>query len=297
MLFLNRNAHILFVIILLGGALMTSCRNETGKTKTKDDQPVVAIQNEKLYRSDIEAAIPKGTNPKDSLRIAKTFIQKWVNEQLFYRKAQENITDKDKDNIEQLVENYRKTLILYTYQEHIIREKMSKSISEDEMKKYYDNNKEKLTLGTNLVKGLYLKIPLNAPQKNELQQWYKSSTDEAVEKIEKYSLRNAVVYEYFYNKWRELGEVAAVIPGAISDSKQFLLTHRNFESRDSSYIYLLNIKEYCLAGSVPPYEYVKPQIRDLLINEKKNQFIQQLEEGIYKQALKEKTITFYNNEE
>ena len=48
--------------------------------------------------------------------------------------------------------------------------------------------------------GLFIKVPLTAPQLNNVRRWYKTEKQDAVESG-KYSLQNAVKYEYFYDKW------------------------------------------------------------------------------------------------
>ena len=43
-----------------------------------------------------------------------------------------------------------------------------------------------------LIKGLFIKVPLTAPQLNNVRRWYKTEKQDAVESLEKYSLQNAV---------------------------------------------------------------------------------------------------------
>jgi hypothetical protein len=273
--------------------LLAGCKGSSKpETATEGDVPLVSVSGEILYSSDVEAMIPKGLSKNDSLLTVQSYIRKWINERLLYAKAKQNISEKDK--IEEMVEDYRKTLITYTYQQDLLKENLSNKITDNELNRFYEANKDKLSLGSNLVKGLFLKVPINAPQKDELIRWYKSTSEEAIEHIEKYSLRNAEVYEYFFDKWREFGEIAAGIPGTINDSRQFLIAHKTYETRDSTFIYLLNIKEYRLAGSVPPFEYVKPQIADLIINRRKEDFLHKFEDDIYNKALEDKVVKFFN---
>jgi hypothetical protein len=266
-------------------------KESSGKASTEADQPIVSVFGETLYNSDVAEMMPKGLSKKDSLMSVDIFVRKWINEQLVYQIAKKNISDKDK--IDEMVENYRKTLITYTYQEDLLKENLPQKVNEPELRKYYEENKDKLMLSSNLVKGIFLKVPVNAPQKEELLKWYKSTTDEAKEHIEKYSLRNAVAYDYFYDNWRNFADITNILPSGINDQRQFLQSHKSYEFRDSSYIYLLNIQEYKLAGSVPPFEYAQSQITDLIMNQKKESFLRKFENDIYKKAIDDKNIKFF----
>ncbi|MBP1617898.1 MAG: hypothetical protein H6Q14_1725 [Bacteroidetes bacterium] len=271
--------------------LLACNKDSSKKASSQADAAVVSVFGETLYNSDIAEMLPKGLGEKDSLVSVDIFVRKWINEQLVYQIAKKNISDKNQ--IDEMVENYRKTLITYTYQEDLLKENLSQKINEEELKKYYEENKAKLVLSSNLVKGVYLKVPVNAPQKDELLKWYKSTSDQAKEHVEKYSLRNAVAYEYFYDSWKNFAEIARFLPAGINDQGQFLQSHKSYEVRDSQYIYLLNIQEYKLAGSVPPFEYAKSQISDLVMNQRKEAFLRKFENDIYKKALDDKNIKFF----
>ena len=88
---------------------------------------------------------------------------------------------------------------------------------------------------------------------------YKSGTNPQMwpllKKIEKYSVQNATIYEYFYDKWVDFDEVMDNIPIHVSNPNAFLKANKYVEVADSSYCYLLNIKEYLPFGSVEPYDY------------------------------------------
>ncbi len=288
----QRIAYFQLCISIACACSLAGCSTDSSKKDSgRNDGAVVSVFGETLHRSDVAGMVPKGLGKKDSLMSVDMLVRKWVNEQLLYEIAKKNISDKDK--IDEMVENYRKTLIIYSYQEDLLKENLPQRIGDGELRKYYEANKEKLILSSNLVKGIYLKVPLRAPQKDELLKWYKSTSDDAKEHIEKYSLRNTVAYEYFYDSWKDFAEIAGALPQGIGDQRQFLQTHKTYEVRDSSYIYLLNIQEYKLAGSVPPFEYAKSQVTDLMMNQRKEAFLRKFENDIYKKALGEKNIQFF----
>ena len=114
-----------------------------------------------------------------------------------------------------------------------------------------------------------------------------------MEKIEKYSVQNASIYDYFYDKWVDFDDVMDNIPMHIGNSNEFLRTHKYVETTDSTYCYLLNIKEYLPSGSTAPYDYSVPQIKELLLNQKKVDFLRNFEDELYNDAIRGGDVKFY----
>ena len=237
--------------------------------------------------------IPKGTTSADSLLLAESYIKKWVKDELVLKIAQRNLGS-DKETIDKLVDAYRRSLLRYRYQEKLIQEKLSDEIQESDVLTYYDTNKEKFVLDKNLIKGLFLKVPADAPNLSEVKTWYKSGNVASLEKIEKYSIQNAAIYEYFFDKWVDFDEIRNNIPNQISNPESFLRTNKTLEVTDSSYCYLLNIRQVLLKGQVEPFEYAEPRIREILINQRKLDFIKEFEEELYNDALDGGDVIFYN---
>ena len=207
--------------------------------------------------------------------------------------AQRNLGS-DKETIDKLVDAYRRSLLRYRYQEKLIQEKLSDEIQESDVLTYYDTNKAKFVLDKNLIKGLFLKVPADAPNLSEVKTWYKSGNVASLEKIEKYSIQNAAIYEYFFDKWVDFDEIRNNIPNQISNPESFLRTNKTLEVTDSSYCYLLNIRQVLLKGQVEPFEYAEPRIREILINQRKLDFIKEFEEELYNDALDGGDVIFYN---
>ncbi|MDH6305031.1 hypothetical protein M2459_001768 [Parabacteroides sp. PF5-5] len=264
------------------------------RTQTISEADIlVSVKDRALYRSEVLNMIPRGTSSSDSLLMAESYVKKWVKDALVYEIALRNLRD-EKDDIEQLVEDYRHSLYRNRYQERLIKERLSSNIRESDKLNYYEENQKKFTLDKGLIKGLFLKVPANAPGLLEVKEWYKSSSEESLEKIEKYSIQNANIYDYFYDRWIDFDEVMDNIPVRIPDANTFLKNNKTIEVSDSSFCYLLNIKEYIPAGNVAPYEYAESQIMEMLINQRKMEFLKNFENELYNDAIKNGDVVFNN---
>ena len=281
--------RVYFILLTLSVSLF-ACKKAI---QTDEPDALVKVNDRILTRNEVESLIPKGTTSADSLLLAESYIKKWVKDELVLKIAQRNLGS-DKETIDKLVDAYRRSLLRYRYQEKLIQEKLSDEIQESDVLTYYDTNKEKFVLDKNLIKGLFLKVPADAPNLSEVKTWYKSGNVASLEKIEKYSIQNAAIYEYFFDKWVDFDEIRNNIPNQISNPESFLRTNKILEVTDSSFCYFLNIRQVLLKGQVEPFEYAEPRIREILINQRKMDFIKEFEEELYNDALDGGDVIFYN---
>lgn len=276
-------------VILVIAAAMTGCgqeHNHKGKT------PLVEVSGEFLYKEDLQAALPLNISKDDSVLFAEHYIRNWIEDALLFDKAEGNIPDNDK--ISKLVENYRRALIMHTYQEELVNQKLANDISEEEINAYYEKNKELFRLDNPLVKGLFIKVPLSSPDLENVRVWYRKNNQDIIEKLEKYSLRNAVSYDYFYDRWTSVPDVAAKIPLKVLDTDaNYLDKNRNVEVKDTAFCYFLHIEDFLGKDKQKPLDFARDEIKEILINLKRVEFINKVKEDLYQRASDRNKIIYY----
>lgn len=276
-------------VILVIAAAMTGCgqeHNHKGKT------PLVEVSGEFLYKEDLQAALPLNISKDDSVLFAEHYIRNWIEDALLFDKAEGNIPDNDK--ISKLVENYRRALIMHTYQEELVNQKLANDISEEEINAYYEKNKELFRLDNPLVKGLFIKVPLSSPDLGNVRVWYRKNNQDVIEKLEKYSLRNAVSYDYFYDRWTSVPDVAAKIPLKVLDTDaNYLDKNRNVEVKDTAFCYFLHIEDFLGKDKQKPLDFARDEIKEILINLRRVEFINKVKEDLYQRASDRNKIIYY----
>ena len=276
-------------VILVIAAAMTGCgqeHNHKGKT------PLVEVSGEFLYKEDLQAALPLNISKDDSVLFAEHYIRNWIEDALLFDKAEGNIPDNDK--ISKLVENYRRALIMHTYQEELVNQKLANDISEEEINAYYEKNKELFRLDNPLVKGLFIKVPLSSPDLGNVRVWYRKNNQDVIEKLEKYSLRSAVSYDYFYDRWISVPDVAAKIPLKVLDTDaNYLDKNRNVEVKDTAFCYFLHIEDFLGKDKQKPLDFARDEIKEILINLKRVEFINKVKEDLYQRASDRNKIIYY----
>ena len=275
--------HWTLVLCLL--ATLGSC---TKKQDHKGKKPLVEVGGKFLYQEDLQAALPLNLTADDSVLFAESYIRNWIEDALLFDKAEDNV--RDSERIKELVENYRKALVMHAYQEELVKQRLSEEITIAEINQYYEENKSLFVLEKPLAKGLFIKVPLQSSGLADVRRWYKRNTPDVIEKLEKYSLRNAVTYDYFNDQWRPLEEIEAMMPVKIlEDVKQ----NQDIELKDTAFHYFLHIEDYLGKGEQRPLDFAQEDIKEILINLKRVDFVNRVKEDLYRQASEKNRIIYY----
>lgn len=271
------------LLLLLSIFSCTKKGDDTGKI------PVAEYKGQILYREDLKLVVPQGISASDSLDYINSYIKNWIEEALLYEKARNNI--ENNDEINNLVEQYRRSLIVYQYQQQLLNNKVETSISDEEVMAYYKEHFAQLILDESLIKGLFLKLPIDAPKISQVREWYCNPTPKNLKLLEKYSIQNAVDYDYFVDKWVVFEDIKDRIPYEIKNNDSFIQNNDKLEVKDSSFIYFLYIDDYLLKGQKSPYEYALGSIRETLLNQRKMDFMKEFMKKLYEKEVDNVIIT------
>lgn len=258
----------------------------------KDKDSFVSVKGYHLYKDEIDKLTPKGIAYEDSIAIVEKFIEDWILDKLLYEQAQKNLGDNKE--IDELVNNFRKTLMLNKYKTMLIDEKLSKTPKESEIIKFYENNPEMFQLNDEIIKGLYVKIPKNSYELKTFQKLFSDTTNEAILTMEQKKLQNTIAFENFYDKWIDLNDVLDNLPLKVQDHKEFLKKNKNLEISDSTFVYLLNISDYKIDG-VAPFDYVKNKVTSTYKNYLQDKLLKDLNRKLFEKAKMNNEIIYQND--
>lgn len=268
--------------------LFWCCGNDDGHKK--GDKLLAQVYNKTLYLSDLDDnVLPEGTNKEDSALIVSAYAQRWAREQLLMYEAERNIP---KDlNIDELVRNYRASLIRFNYDEQIIAQKLDSTVSESETLAFYEENKEQFQLESTILKCLMLKVPDRAPQSDINKLWNSSNPADEV-KLEKMVKEWAGKAMIDRKKWYKLEEVAAFLPKGT-------LTTDNVGSRgggtvnDGGYRYYYRVLEVVRGKTTAPYDYVREQASKVILHRRKQQLLNHWKEEMYQTELRRENVKVF----
>lgn len=280
----KRRWNILVAVLLLAGC--TPSVDHKGKT------PLVEVAGNFLYKEDLQAVMPIGLSQKDSTAFADEYIRNWAEDELLYQKAEGNIPDNVK--IDERVAAFRKALVMHMYEEELVNQELGNTVSDEEVEAYYRQNSGMFRAGQPYIQGLFMKVPLTASQLSKVRGWYKRNTQDAIDNLSKYGIGNAVSYEYFYDRWIPLSDIAVKLPlKALDTDRDYLNRNRNVEVRDTAFCYFLHVENFLPEGEQLPLEYARSEIKEILINLKRVDFINWMKQDLYKEASEDNDIVYY----
>ncbi len=268
--------YLLFILLVA----LTGC---TKRPVAQSEKPLARVFDKYLYPSDLKGVVPAGIPESDSASAANDFIDKWILKELLLGKAEVNLTDEEK-SVEKQMEDYRSSLLIYAYQQRYLEEKLDTLVTNPEIEQYYTDNQSNFISSEPLMKGVFIKLSLKAPELYKVRQWYKSDDSESIKKLEGYCFAHAIVYDHFNEGWVNLNEVLRMMPSGGNINAGSIRYNKYVELRDNQYIYLLGVKEFVPEGTVTPFEIVKNDIHNIILNKRKVKLISELETSLYTDA-------------
>jgi hypothetical protein len=172
-------------------------------------------------------------------------------------------------------------------------EKMDTVVTDAELENYYSDNQKSFQLTSNIVKALFIKIPLSSKEISRIKILARSNVQKDLQQLEALCYRVAEKFEDFNEGWIPLNRITLELPEDVVNEDNFLKRNTYFESSDSHSAYLVSIRDYRSRSTVAPFEYVKEDIKRIIWNTRRFEFIQTMENGIYNEALKENNFKIY----
>ncbi|PTM05793.1 MAG: hypothetical protein DA405_02400 [Bacteroidetes bacterium] len=286
------NKSLFHSILFLSLVLFSSCDSIFNKGIEEEGEMVARVYESKLYQHDIVAVLPEGLSPEDSANFVQNFINVWAKNELMVYKAEFNLTDEQKQ-FEEQIRNYRNDLLKYAYLQKYVDDRLDTSISELQIKDYYQANSQNFLLKENILKIRYIVVPQDAPELEDLKKWFKSSEAKDLEALLDYSLSFARSFSLEDTAWISFNDFRKLIPIRTYNQQDFLARNKWIELEEEGLIYLAQIKEFKIKDNSAPIFYVKDIIRNTLLNKKRLDLIADLEKNLVNDALKKKEFETY----
>lgn len=258
----------------------------------KDESEILLVEvyGKELFYKDIEHLVTPGLNETDSLNLINNLREKWVKEQLLLQKAKINLP-LIQQNVTAQVESYENALLIYSYQQELLNQKLDSVISEQEIQKFYSEKKNNFLLKDDVVTVNYIKLKREVPYLWKVKSLYKKNDEDSRVSLEDYCYQFAQEY-FIEDNWQYVKDVFLSLPNNESSKKYSFRKGKSLEFTDDEFHYFLYVKEYKPKGSVSPLSMIENQIRSIILNRRKISFLEETEMKLYKTALSKNHIRY-----
>lgn len=293
--------HIIYILAILGAV---SCKSVSRLQETATElfrgEVVARVGDHRLHRSQLESYIPAGVSAEDSAALARQYILTWAEDLLLMDMAESQLSSQEKDVSAEL-EEYRKSLIKYRYEQLYIQQRLDTLVTDEEVAGFYQETPDKFRLERPILKSRYMIIPADARSLKILKE--KISSDNEMEVMEADSLASSVALKYAdqADTWTDalsLARDAGVEYRTLVQGVKFLSARNPFvETEDEAgNKHVIFVAEYVPEGKTAPLEYCQERIREILLSARKHDLEEGLEKSLMEDALRNNKFVIYENE-
>ena len=285
-------AIFLSLIALL---LISSCDFLNFKN-SEENEAVARVYDKYLYESDIKDLLPEDVSKEDSIAIVRNYIQLWAKQRLLLYNSELNLSV-NKDEFEKLVNEYREDLYINAYKEAVVKQYIDTIIQENEIKNYYNINKESFHINEELVKLKYILIGNEIQNPKEFIRLFTSGKKKDIDKImeNEYKLKSFNFNDTTWIRYSDLQQKLPILRN--TDAATVLKTNTLIQKKDTIGLYLIKINKILEVNDIAPLNYVTSNIKQMILHKRKQDLLKKIEETLVKDAIKNKQFEEFKNDE
>ncbi len=183
--------------------------------------PVAMAGNVTLYYDEIPDQVKDALTPADSAVAIQNYINKWARRELMFRKAESNLSPDLRNEIETQLGETRVNLVIYEYQRMMMLQNMDTVITREELESYYSNNGNNFILTSNIVKALFIKLPVETPDIYKIKTLSRSDKQKDFQELESLCYQFAEKFDDFNEELDNNGQAFPGTEGRDQQSGKF----------------------------------------------------------------------------
>ena len=279
------------LIVLLSFLFLINCEYFSNKPRLA----VARLGDKYLFFEEIKNNMPINLSSEDSIIYINNQIIKWAKNLILNDKALINLDFEEQKNLFNMVESYKSDLFSHYYKEKMVKISMDTLISNNEIENYYYNNKLNFRLNQDLVKARYIKISADNYNIKDVRNRFKRFNQEDIIFLDSISLQFSL-FSLNDSTWINKDLFFSKFPDIKTYIKNNIVKKTLFyQLEDSLELYLIKINKSVFRNDVAPLDFIKPTLKQILLNKKKIQFISDFEKDLINDALQKKELEFYEN--
>tara|TARA_B100001063_G_scaffold8245_1_gene6382 strand:- start:2053 stop:2892 length:840 start_codon:yes stop_codon:yes gene_type:complete len=278
---LNRLVTILLFLFLFIGC--------TNLSNNRSNDLIARAGEDFLYENDL----PKFVSEEDSIRKYINFVESWAKEKVLYDLSLVNLSQSKKNEIDELVDNYKVDLYINSYKDLIVNTRIDSIVSISQVDSFYRLNNINFKLNENLIKYRYIKVPNDNINLSRIRRSILRINEEDRLFLDSLNFQFADL-KLKDSIWYTERDVISSLQFINQQNKsEYLIKNKLFTIEDSQYVNIFIIKDILKSGNIPPISYLYDRIKSTIINQRKLQLLQSLNKEILNDALKSRKYEIF----
>lgn len=276
-----------FVSSILLLALIFICCENDDSSKIKGEV-VAKVGPETLYVEDVKSLIPSDISKKDSINIVENYKLKWIRDRLMIEKAKAELSSNEE--IQRLVRNYKESLLLDFYTKNLLDSKLDSVITKEDYKEEYEEYKDEYLAEEPIYNVKLVILSAQHPLYSRLGSLWEEGkrSEEQLDSICDVGTTQCWLED---DIWLSFASIKNLIK---TDQVKESQLEKGFEksiSEDDTEIFIY-VKDIVDENEVKPLVVVKDQLKNKILNNRKEELLRSTRNKLYQKALEENSIKF-----
>lgn len=282
-------------VFVLGGLVFLSACSMFGDKESRDgNEPIARVFNKFLYQEDLEEMLGDNYSLEDSVNLSDYYVYDWVHRNLLIKKAELELPN-SKEEIEKKIEDYRASLLLFLYEQHLLKQNVDTLVSTTDIASYYQEHQESFKLRDDILKAQFVILKKESPQLDSVRYWMKDGSEASMKALQTYCFQYAMNFS-LTPVWNTFEEFTQEIPIPEEEVNEFLTSSSLYETKDAVNIYFVKVMEYGLQDNLAPLDYKRDEISKVMINKRRIEHIKKMKQEIYQEALNKNQYEVFSKE-
>ncbi|MFZ1705715.1 MAG: hypothetical protein WAT79_15295 [Saprospiraceae bacterium] len=248
-------------------------------------EPLVKVGDKILYSSVVNQLINEGTNIEDSTAIVSGYIENWVRNNLVILEAEKNIPANL--NLNQLVQDYRSSLLMYHFENQLINKKLDTIITDQQKQDFYEEYGTQFILSHKIISVILIKSSAND---GSFSSWVKKMKTKNNDQLLQEAKKNKYTVIYDGSKWLPSEDIKNIVSDVnVSNLKKDYQT----QIKNKSGQYFVKILSGYNENDIPPLQYIDKKIVQVMLNSRKTELLKSMREELYQKNLNSRKIKYY----
>jgi hypothetical protein len=191
-----------------------------------------------------------------------------------------------------LLKKYKESLIGLNFQQKLINQNLDSSVSEEEIRDFYEKNKDQYLLETSIIRCYFVKIPGDIKEMKRAKEWWDDLTPSNKKRLASLAEKYNGTYHLEDSVWHDVSVVETFFPKGRISARNWTNKER-LSISDNEYQYFFRVLELVSKQENAPISYVADKARLIILNKRKNKLIEDFKTKLYETELRRNNVKIY----